>query len=227
MLSPDSIFSGSGATSKQSTSTLQPPSSPMELAPPTESKRKFSFPIALHSSSLLGEYNTISARRRLSNVSDVVTRKLSNTIGWKIPSNIPVQDLITQGKCLCGQYIRFRLKRSGLFTKKLGLQRLRSIIGTPSAHIVREVFPALNYVSIIIKLDFVYFFLHLINFIWFLKIGEELERMHPALYTNVTRQITRPASAELQTADTVTIILSAVARDLFRSDITWSKVWNL
>lgn len=151
MLSPDNIFSSSSSSAaNKSTNTLQPipPSSPADLVPPPETKRKFSFPIALHSSSLLGDVNTLSARRRLSNVSDVVTRKLSNTIGWKLPSNIPTQDLITQGKCLCGQYIRFRLKRSGLFTKKLGLQRLRSIIGTPSAQIVRESFPALNYVRI-------------------------------------------------------------------------------
>lgn len=120
----------------------------VDLLPVTENKRKFSFPVALHSSSLLSEPNTISARRRFSNVSDVVTRKLSSTIGWKIPIVIPTADLVTQGKCLCGQYIRNRLKRSGLFTKKLGLQRLRSIIGTPSAHIVREVFPALNYVRV-------------------------------------------------------------------------------
>lgn len=151
MLSPDhhiySTNTGVGSTNKQNLNSLNPLSTPSDLAPPPESKRKFSFPIALHSSSLLGEYNTLSARRRLSSVSDVVTRKLSNTIGWKIPSNIPIQDLITQSKCLCGQYIRFRLKRSGLFTKKLGLQRLRSIIGTPSAQIVREVFPTLNYVT--------------------------------------------------------------------------------
>lgn len=109
-----------------------------------DSKRKFSFPIALHSSSILTE---VSARRRFSNVGDVVSRKLSNTIGWKLPSAIPTQDIVTQGKCLCGQYIRFRLKRSGLFNKKLGLQRIRSIIGTTSIHVVRDVFPALNFVS--------------------------------------------------------------------------------
>lgn len=91
---------------------------------------------------------SISARRRFSNVSDVVTRKLSNTIGWKIPMPMPVptQDIVTQGKCLCGQYIRYRLKRSGVFNKRLALQRIRSIIGTPSVHVVRDVFPALNYV---------------------------------------------------------------------------------
>lgn len=121
------------------------------LALPIETKRKFSFPIILQSTSLLSDVNAASARRRLSNVSDVVTRKLSNTIGWKIQSPAPTPELVAQillqGKCLCGQYIRFRLKRAGLFTKKLGLQRLRSIIGTPSAHIVREVYPVLSYVS--------------------------------------------------------------------------------
>lgn len=137
----------------------------MDLLPVVENKRKFSFPIALHSSSLLGDNNTLSARRRFSNVSDVVTRKLSSTIGWKLPSAIPTQDLVTQGKCLCGQYIRNRLKRSGLFTKKLGLQRLRSIIGTPSAHIVREVFPALNYVSDFLEMkSFNYLFYGVICF---------------------------------------------------------------
>lgn len=58
-----------------------------------------------------------------------------------------------------------------------------------------------------------------------LKVGEELERMHPSLYTNVTRQITRPSSSDLQSADTAPAILSAVSRDLFRSDITWGKVF--
>lgn len=111
-----------------------------------QTKRKFSFPIALHSTSLLGgDVGILSARRRLSNVSDVVTRKLSNTIGWK--TSIPTQEIIAQGKCLCGQYIRSRLKRTGIYNKKLGLHRMRSFIGTPSIHVVREVYPALNCVS--------------------------------------------------------------------------------
>lgn len=156
MLTPESGIGGVavGASSlikpriTTTTTTQALTTKTVDLLPVTENKRKFSFPVALHSSSLLSEPNTISARRRFSNVSDVVTRKLSSTIGWKIPVVIPTADLVTQGKCLCGQYIRNRLKRSGLFTKKLGLQRLRSIIGTPSAHIVREVFPALNYVRV-------------------------------------------------------------------------------
>lgn len=153
MLSPGNIYSneaGTGSMQKPKGTTQTINSKSMDLLPVVENKRKFSFPIALHSSSLLSDVNTLSARRRFSNVSDVVTRKLSSTIGWKLPTVVPTQDLVTQGKCLCGQYIRNRLKRSGLFTKKLGLQRLRSIIGTPSAHIVREVFPALNYVRSIV-----------------------------------------------------------------------------
>lgn len=146
MLSTENKY-GSGSLSKSRSTSPALSTKSMDFLPIVENKRKFSFPVALHSSSLLGDVNTLSARRRFSNVSDVVTRKLSSTIGWKLPSVVPTQDLVTQGKCLSGQYIRNRLKRSGLFTKKLGLQRLRSIIGTPSALIVREVFPALNYVS--------------------------------------------------------------------------------
>ena len=63
----------------------------------SQSRRKFSFPATLHSASLL-EVNQNSTRRRLSNVSDVVTRKLSYTIGWKA-AQIPAQDIITQVRC--------------------------------------------------------------------------------------------------------------------------------
>lgn len=120
-----------------------PKSSPKNL----NNRRKFSFPVALHSSLLLGDSTTLSARRRLSNVSDVVTRKLSSTIGWKNAA-IPSHDIITQGKCLCGQYIRHKLKRAGIFNRKLGLQRIRSILGTPSIQVVRDVYNTLNLVCI-------------------------------------------------------------------------------
>lgn len=125
--------------------------------PSNLNRRKFSFPASLHTAHLLSadpnstlglnltNSSAISARRRLSNVSDVVTRKLSNTIGWKSPQ-IPAQEIIAQGKCLCGQYIRSRLKRAGVFNRKLGLQRIRSIVGTPTIQIMREVFPALSFV---------------------------------------------------------------------------------
>lgn len=54
--------------------------------------------------------------------------------------------------------------------------------------------------------------------------GEELERMHPKLYTSVTRQCTHNSSGDLQTPETAAVLLSAVARDLFRTEITWGKV---
>lgn len=56
------------------------------------------------------------------------------------------------------------------------------------------------------------------------KIGEELERMHPKLYTSVTRQISRKAGGELSSPESASVLLSSVARDLFRNDITWGKV---
>lgn len=187
-----------------------------------DSNRKFSFPIGLHSSTLLGD---VSARRRFSNVGDAFSRKLSNTIGWKIPCAIPVQDIITQGKCLCGQYIRFRLKRSGIFNKKLGLQRIRSIIGTPSIHVVRDVFPALNFVS---QLNSHRAKAMCVNYVdrAIFQVGEELERMHPSLFSSVARQLSRSTGGELQDADSAPVLLMAVARDLFRIDITWSKVFE-
>lgn len=177
-------------------------------------RRKFSFPASLHTANLLGSdiaaaglghtltnSSAISARRRLSNVSDVVTRKLSNTIGWKSPQ-IPAQEIITQGKCLCGQYIRSRLKRAGVFNRRLlGLQRMRSIVGTtPTIQIMREVFPALSF------------------------IGEELERMHPRTYNGICRQISRSPGGDLQSPENTAVLLGAIARELFKTDITWGKV---
>lgn len=79
---------------------------------------------------------------------------------------IGLQEIVTQGKALCGQYIRSRLKRAGLFDRKCGLQRLRSAatLPTPQGLALREVFPELN------------------------AVGLELERRHPKLYTGVARQ---------------------------------------
>ena len=184
--------------------------------PSNLNRRKFSFPASLHTANLLGSdiaaasgnnllgqsltnSSAISARRRLSNVSDVVTRKLSSTIGWK-SAQIPAQEIVTQGKMLCGQYIRSRLKRAGVFNRKLGLQRMRSIIATPTVSIMREVFPALSFV------------------------GEELERMHSRVYNGVARQISRTPGGDLQSSENTAVLLGAIARELFKTDITWGKV---
>uniref|UniRef100_A0A1A9VLY7 Bcl-2 Bcl-2 homology region 1-3 domain-containing protein n=1 Tax=Glossina austeni TaxID=7395 RepID=A0A1A9VLY7_GLOAU len=149
-----------------------------QLTMTSQAKRKFSFPATLHSSALLEQYHQQSTRRRLSNVSDA-------------------------GCCLCGQYIKRRLRRSGLFNKKLGLQRIRSIMRVTTTTVVREVFPAV------------------------LVLGDELERMHPRVYNGIARQICRNPGGEFQSVDTVNLLLSAVARDLFRLNITWSKIVSL
>lgn len=94
-------------------------------------RRKFSFPTTLNSN-LLGLSSTSTTdglqlsgnalnKRRFSNVGDV-TRKLSTTIGWRSVT-VPIDEVVCQGRVLCAQFIRNRLKRSGIFNKKLGLYR--------------------------------------------------------------------------------------------------------
>lgn len=131
-----------------------------ELASPTTllkatrspSKRKFSFPASLHSSSLLSSDSNAIGRttRRLSNVSDRVSdrvRKLSTAMGWT--SHSPSKDiLISQGKFLITLFIRFRLKRSGILNqqkKKVSLQKMQRnlLVGAD----VKDVFIALKEVS--------------------------------------------------------------------------------
>lgn len=51
--------------------------------------------------------------------------------------------------------------------------------------------------------------------------------MHPKLFSGVARQLCRPGGGELQSVESVVVTLATVSRDLFRADITWSKVSNL
>lgn len=53
--------------------------------------------------------------------------------------------LFNQGKCLCGQYIRARLKRAGCLNRKV-TQRLRTMVDTSATIATRDIFPALNIV---------------------------------------------------------------------------------
>ena len=103
-----------------------------------------------------------SRYRRFSNVGEAAARKLSTTIGWR---TVSVQDIIVQTKSLCGQYIRARLKRSGIFHRKFGLQRMRSMANLQGGVIVCEIFGQLH------------------------LIGTELERMHPKLYVDICKQV--------------------------------------
>lgn len=54
--------------------------------------------------------------------------------------------------------------------------------------------------------------------------GEELQRMHPKLFSGVARQLFRSTGGELQSIDEVVVTLATVSRELFRTEITWSKV---
>lgn len=65
--------------------------------------------------------------------------------GYQLIKFIRILIYLLQGKCLCGQYIRARLRRAGVLNRKV-TQRLRNIL-EPSSHVVYEVFPALNTVS--------------------------------------------------------------------------------
>ncbi|XP_046676689.1 bcl-2-related ovarian killer protein isoform X1 [Homalodisca vitripennis] len=173
----------------------------MSMQPPPIQRRKFSFPATLHHNLLgLPETYHTTARRRLSNVSDAVSRKFSHTIGWR-SSSVPTADIVAQGKTLCGQYIRCRLKRSNMFNRKYGLQRLRSAASLPGNYVVREVFPEL------------------------LSIGQELERLHPELYTGVGRQAS--STPVLATEKAVNTVVTGVAHELSNSGITWAKIVSL
>lgn len=57
-----------------------------------------------------------------------------------------------------------------------------------------------------------------------LQVGEELERMHPKVFSGIARQLCRSSGGELQSIDSIVVTLATVSRDLFRADITWSKV---
>lgn len=48
--------------------------------------------------------------------------------------------------------------------------------------------------------------------------------MHPRLYNDIGRQICYLQGANFQTPHTLQLLVTSVAKDLFRSEITWSKI---
>lgn len=177
-----------------------------------------------------------TARRRFSNVSDVVSRKLSHTIGWR--TNVPTEQISQQGKVLCVQYIRWKLKRAGAYTKKCA-RALREVGGSSAAATAtadqrgggyfippqiagggndqtdvmrREVFPAV------------------------VRVGLQLERLDPKLYAAGTAAASLLAAADAQFRNgnvsaqtTAAVVLVSVSRELFRAGVpvTWAKVVSL
>jgi BCL2-related ovarian killer protein len=53
---------------------------------------------------------------------------------------------------------------------------------------------------------------------------EELERMHPRVYMNVSRQLSRTPFGELQEAHSAPYLLNIVAKDLFKTGVNWGKI---
>lgn len=119
---------------------------------------------------------------------------------------------LTQGKCLCGQYIRARLRRAGYLNRKV-TQRLRTLIDPSATIATRDIFPTLNAVSPRIR----YLWFLVIVTILFFQMGQELERMHPRVYTNVSRQLSRTPFGELADADAAPFLLHATAKEMFKA----------
>ena len=168
--------------------------------------RKSSFPSAFHSSAQevrprrksshvvpSSDRVAVPRSRKFSNVSDVVARKLSTTIGWRTHN---IQEIVHQSKSLGSQYVRARLKRSGVFHRKLGLQRLSSLASLHGGAEICEVFREM------------------------VLIGVELERMHPGVYTAISRQVNMAITSD----KTVRAVVNSVAVDLFRSEVTWGRI---
>nr|XP_023015107.1 bcl-2-related ovarian killer protein homolog B-like [Leptinotarsa decemlineata]XP_023015108.1 bcl-2-related ovarian killer protein homolog B-like [Leptinotarsa decemlineata]XP_023015109.1 bcl-2-related ovarian killer protein homolog B-like [Leptinotarsa decemlineata] len=157
--------------------------------PSPRSKRKLSIPVAT------GIENAVF-KRRFSNVGDAA-RKLSTTIGWsKSALETPPAEITAVGRALCTLYIRSRLKRAGVFNKKLGLTRVRSAVGSLEGcgEVVRDIFPGLSCAC------------------------AELEAMQPKLFTRIARQIGRgPDTA-------VSGVLVAFGEELLKVEPTWGKI---
>lgn len=56
---------------------------------------------------------------------------------------------------------------------------------------------------------------------------EELEQMHPRIYVNVSRQLSRAPFGELEEAHTAPYLLNAVAKDLLKNGINWGKIISI
>lgn len=56
---------------------------------------------------------------------------------------------------------------------------------------------------------------------------ETLERLHPRVYMNISRHLSRAPFGELEEAHTAPYLLNAVAKDLFKSGINWAKIVSI
>ncbi|XP_050043112.1 bcl-2-related ovarian killer protein-like [Dermacentor andersoni] len=165
--------------------------------------RKYSLPLQLQRRPSLSGYAAAvesaredARRRKFSQVGQVVSHRLSTTIGWKVYT-VTTQEVADQAKSLCGRYLRAKLKQCGAVNKKLGLQRLRSVTNLSVGYPTSDVAQRLRLVC------------------------SELESSHPDLYQTVTGNIGVHA---LPSETAVQNVFEAVARELFRNDISWGRI---
>lgn len=125
-----------------------------------------------------------------------MSHRLSTTIGLKLYT-VTTQEVAEQAKSLCGRYLRAKLRTCGAVHKKLGLQRLKSVSNLSIGYPTADVAQRLRLVC------------------------TELERNHPDLYQTVTGNIGLHA---LPSETAVQNVFEAVARELFRNDISWGRI---
>lgn len=165
--------------------------------------RKYSLPLQLQRRPSLSGYAAAvesakddARRRKFSQVGQAVSHRLSTTIGWKVYP-VSTQEVADQAKSLCGRYLRAKLRTCSAVHKKLGLQRLRSVSNMSVGYQTSDVAQRLRLVC------------------------TELERSYPDLYQTVTGNIGLHA---LPSETAVQNVFEAVARELFRNDISWGRI---
>ncbi|MEE6511216.1 hypothetical protein FKM82_017676, partial [Ascaphus truei] len=104
------------------------------------------------------------------------------------------KELVSQGKALCRDFIHARLQRAGLGWSKPE-QGNSSTAGGRMADVSAA----------------------------FLRLGDELEYMRPAVYRNIARQLNISLASETVLSDA----FLAVAAEIFTAGITWGKVVSL
>lgn len=118
--------------------------------------------------------------------------------------------------------MRARLRRAGCLNRKV-TQRLRTLVDPCTTLATRDIFPTLNAVGVCNSYTYMCYCDNNNPTRLYAQMGEELERMHPRLYTNVSRQLSSPGSppfGELIDADAAPFLLHATAKELFKTGIS-------
>lgn len=176
---------------------------PMTLAPPSMGKpRKYSLPViypkpslSVYAAAAESAKESLSRRRKFSQVGHVVGHRLSTTIGWRTP--VSSQDVVNQAKSLCGRFLRAKLRTCSAVHKKLGLQRLKSVSNMACGSNTAEIAAELRLLT------------------------AELERIHPKLFQSVASNL---GLHTLPTESVVHNVFTSVAEEIFRTDITWGRI---